>query len=87
MANVVMGTQNKPAEYYKMRQLGLQFYISQVFAAQQYRSQALNENRKTELTLSAINERKEAIYKMVEKINLRTLTSTDFLDLVGRKML
>ena len=62
-------------------------YISQVFTAQQYRSQALHENTKMELTPSNYkDERKKAILSMMEQINLRTRSSTEFLEVVGKKM-
>ena len=71
-----------------MRQLGLQLQFSQVFSAQQYRSQALHEMHKTELTHSSyIEERKEALVKMFEKLNLKSRSSTEFLKFVGQKML
>ena len=43
---------------------------------------------KTELTHSSyIEERKEALVKMFEKLNLKSRSSTEFLKFVGQKML
>ena len=71
-----------------MRPLGLEFLNSQVFIQQQYRSQALNENVKLELAPSSyVEDRKNALFHLVEQVNLRTIRSTDFLAMLGEQLL
>ena len=61
----------------KLRQLGSQVMISQIFITQQYRSQAMHDNHKTELTpASAVDDRKTAIYQMMEQLNILAVSST-----------
>lgn len=59
MANIVMGLDDLPVRYMKLRHLGLQLLEQEVFKAQQYRSQALHDNVKTELVHSSyVDEQK-----------------------------
>ena len=48
----------------------------------------MHDNHVAELTPSnVVDERKAEIYKMVEQINIRAATATEFLDMLGDKML
>lgn len=58
-----------------------------VHSVQQYRSQALHDIQKTEVTTSDPHAtRKAAIQEMLELINLRTFTSAEFIELINERM-
>ena len=88
MANCVMGPDDLPVYYLKFQKLGFEILISQVFTSQQYRSQALNDNVKKEITPSnAIDDTKQAIFQLMEKLNLKYSDSAEFIKAVGDHML
>ena len=67
-----------------MRALGLEMFEREIFKTQQYRSQALSENVRDQFSPhDSVEERKQALYKKIEKANLSCETSIDFLDKVG----
>ena len=71
-------------EYYKAHKLDIDEFERQVLTIQQHRSQAHTENRTRELARSQYaDDKRLAVFKMVEQINLQTKISTEFLDLLS----
>lgn len=58
-----------------------------VLTVQQHRSQALTDNRSRELARSQyIDDKRLAVFKMIEQINLKTYNSSDFLKILARQI-
>ena len=75
-------------EYYKAHKLDIDEFERKVLTIQQHRSQAHTENRTRELARSQYaDDKRLAVFKMVEQINLQTKISTEFLDLLSNQML
>lgn len=67
MGNITIGPEGQLANFYKANPLGLDLYISRVFSVQQLRSSALYDIKRLEIvTWDFLDERKVAIYKMIE---------------------
>ena len=61
--------------------------ITNIFSTQQHRSQALHENHKEELApANQVDDRKAAMYHMMEQLNILAENSTQFLEFVGLKV-
>ena len=82
--NSVEGDENGLYDYYRSSRTKIGGFEREVLTIQQHRSQAHTENRQREVMRSQYTDDKRlAIYKMVEQINLQTKLSTEFLELLS----
>ena len=87
MANSTILPDGSSPDFMKLRKLGSQVMITNIFSTQQHRSQALHDNHKEELApANQVDDRKAAMYHMMEQLNILAENSTQFLEFVGLKV-